>query len=116
NALLEFRRDYDRNAPLTEVLPGLPATAPEAYAGLGLRGLADRMFEQLGASRQTHWLAEAFSTLPEPVMTPNEAYQRLVRDEIEHVPLEELANRVLATSVVPYPPGIPMLMPGEATG
>jgi len=39
-----------------------------------------------------------------------------VRDEIEHVPLEELANRVLATSVVPYPPGIPMLMPGEETG
>ena len=27
-----------------------------------------------------------------------------------------LADRVLATSVVPYPPGIPMLMPGESTG
>ena len=39
-----------------------------------------------------------------------------MRDEIEHVPLEELADRVLATSVVPYPPGIPMLMPGESTG
>ena len=49
-------------------------------------------------------------------MTPNEAYQYLVRDDIEHVPLDDLANRVLATSVVPYPPGIPMLMPGEATG
>ena len=49
-------------------------------------------------------------------MTPSAAYQHLVRDEIEHVPLEELADRVLATSVVPYPPGIPMLMPGEATG
>ena len=32
------------------------------------------------------------------------------------VPLDKLANRVLATSVVPYPPGIPMLMPGESTG
>ena len=49
-------------------------------------------------------------------MSPRDAYQYLVRDEIEHVPLEELANRVLATSVVPYPPGIPMLMPGEETG
>ena len=71
------------------------------------------MFAQLRESRQTHWLAEAFSTLPTLVMTPNAAYQHLVRDEIEHVPLEQLANRVLATSVVPYPPGIPMLMPGE---
>ena len=52
----------------------------------------------------------------QPVMTPNAAFQYLVRDEIEHVPLEKLANRVLATSVVPYPPGIPMLMPGESTG
>jgi arginine/lysine/ornithine decarboxylase len=74
------------------------------------------MFSQLRDSRQTHWLAEAFSTLPTPVMTPSAAYQRLVRDDIEHVPLDALANRVLATSVVPYPPGIPMLMPGESTG
>jgi arginine decarboxylase len=49
-------------------------------------------------------------------MTPHEAYQQLIRDQIEHVPLDELADRVLATSVVPYPPGIPMLMPGESTG
>jgi arginine/lysine/ornithine decarboxylase len=70
----------------------------------------------LKETKQTHWLAEAFSTLPKPVMTPNAAYQYLVKDEIEHVPLDKLANRVLATSVVPYPPGIPMLMPGEATG
>jgi arginine/lysine/ornithine decarboxylase len=116
NALLDFKRDYDRNAPLAEVLPSLLADAPDVYAGLGLRDLADRMFAQLKETRQTHWLAEAFSTLPRPVMTPNAAYQYLVRGEIEHVPLEALADRVLATSVVPYPPGIPMLMPGEATG
>ncbi len=74
------------------------------------------MFAQLRDSKQTRWLAEAFSTLPKLVMTPSDAYQHLVRDEIEHVPLDKLANRVLATSVVPYPPGIPMLMPGESTG
>jgi arginine/lysine/ornithine decarboxylase len=70
----------------------------------------------LKETRQTHWLAQAFSTLPKLVMTPSDAYQQLIRDQIEHVPLEKLANRVLATSVVPYPPGIPMLMPGESTG
>jgi arginine/lysine/ornithine decarboxylase len=116
NALLDFKRDYDRNAPLAEVLPYLVADAPDVYAGLGLHDLADRMFAQLKETRQTHWLAEAFSTLPRPAMTPNAAYQYLVRGEIEHVPLDRLADRVLATSVVPYPPGIPMLMPGEATG
>ena len=116
NALLDFKRDYDTNCSLAEVLPDLPRNNPEVYGGLGLRDLADRMFATLKETRQTHWLAEAFSTLPDAVMTPSAAYQHLVRDNIEHVPLEKLANRVLATSVVPYPPGIPMLMPGEATG
>jgi arginine/lysine/ornithine decarboxylase len=116
NVLLDFKRDYDRNAPLAEVLPDLPRSHPERYKGLGLRDLADQMFAQLKESRQTHWLAQAFSTLPTPAMTPSAAYQELIRARIEHVPLEELADRVLATSVVPYPPGIPMLMPGEATG
>ena len=116
NALLEFKRDYDRNAPIAEVLPGLVKDHPSVYGKLGLRELADQMFDQLKTARQTHWLAEAFSTLPDLAMSPSEAYQHLVRDEIEHVPLEELAGRILATSVVPYPPGIPMLMPGESTG
>ena len=116
NALLDFKRDYDGNTALSEVLPHLTTNHPAVYRNLGLRDLAERMFAQLRESRQTHWLAEAFSTLPKPVMTPNAAYQHLVRDEIEHVPLEHLADRVLATSVVPYPPGIPMLMPGESTG
>jgi arginine decarboxylase len=116
NALLDFKTDYDRNAPLAEVLPHLVSASPEVYGGLGLRDLADQMFAQLKESKQTQWLAEAFSTLPVPVMTPNAAYQYLVKDQIEHVPLDKLADRILATSVVPYPPGIPMLMPGEATG
>jgi arginine/lysine/ornithine decarboxylase len=116
NALLEFKRDHDRNAPLAEVLPHLVKAHPETYGGLGLRDLARQMFAHLRDTRQTHWLAAAFSTLPTPVMTPSAAYQHLVRDEIEHVAIDDLANRVLATSVVPYPPGIPMLMPGESTG
>jgi len=97
-------------------MPMLAAAHPDRYGAMGLRDLASEMFEQLKESRQTHWLAEAFSTLPVPVMSPRDAYQRLIRGQIEHVPLDDLANRVLATSIVPYPPGIPMLMPGEATG
>jgi arginine/lysine/ornithine decarboxylase len=116
NTLLEFKRDYDANAELAQVLPELVASHSEVYGKLGLRDLADQMFAQLKESRQTHWLAQAFSTLPTITMTPSAAYQHLVRDEIEHVPLQQLAERVTATGVVPYPPGIPLLMPGESTG
>ncbi len=71
NALLDFKRDYDRNAPLAEVLPHLTDGYPDVYATLGLRHLSDQMFAQLKDSRRTHWLAEAFSTLPTMKMTPN---------------------------------------------
>ena len=116
NALLDFKRDYDADIPLVRVLPALVARAPERYAKLGLRGLADQMFEQLKSSRQTQAMSKAFSTLPTPVMTPAAAYRELVLGRVESVPLGQLAGRTLATSVVPYPPGIPMLMPGELAG
>ncbi len=116
NALLDFKRDYDANLPLEHALPKLVASNPVRYGKLGLRDLAAEMFDQLKRTKQTHWLAKAFSTLPEPRMTPAAAYRELVLDHVEHVPLDRLADRVVATSVVPYPPGIPMLMPGEAAG
>src|SRR6185312_2147229 len=46
NALLDFKRDYDRNAPLSEVLPGLATGYPAVYSALGLRDLSDAMFTQ----------------------------------------------------------------------
>jgi len=116
NALLDFKRDYELNARLTDVLPDLAAAHPSAYGGEGLRDLADQMFDQLKGTRQTYWLGEAFATLPRPAMSPQDAYQRLLRGQIQHVALDDLADRILATSIVPHPPGMPMLMPGETAG
>jgi arginine decarboxylase len=115
-ALLDFKRDYDANLPLEQAIPKLTASYPARYGKMGLRDLANEMFGQLKSAKQTHWLAQAFSTLPTPLMTPAAAYRELVLDNVEHVALEDMADRVLATSVVPYPPGIPMLMPGESAG
>ena len=47
NALLDFKRDYDSNAPLEQVLPGLVNDHAATYGGMGLRDLADQMFAQL---------------------------------------------------------------------
>ena len=116
NALLNFKNDYDANSPLVDVLPELVAAHPERYRGMGLCDLADEMFEQMKRSDQLTLQAKAFSHLPQPVLTPNHTYQRLVHDEVEQVSLEVMANRVVASGVVPYPPGIPLLMPGESAG
>jgi arginine/lysine/ornithine decarboxylase len=114
--LIKFKEDYDANAPLSVVLPEVVAAAPERYRRMGLRDLSDEMFEHYKHSNQMHHLQEAFSTLPTPRMTPADAYRQLVRNHVERVNLDELAGRVVATSVVPYPPGIPMMMPGESAG
>jgi len=97
-------------------LPDKFAAGPERYRGMGLRDLSDEMLDQYKRSKQMHHLQGAFSTLPAAQMTPADAYRHLVRNEVERVKLDELADRVLATSVVPYPPGIPLMMPGESAG
>ena len=45
-----------------------------------------------------------------------EAYNKIVSQEVELVPADKLIGRVTANSVIPYPPGIPMLMSGENFG
>ena len=116
NALLHFKEDYDANAPLSEVLIATVAGAPERYAGMGLRDLADEMFAQMQETNQLQMQDAAFSTLPVPALTPADTYSKLVHNEVEHVTVDKMANRIVATGVVPYPPGIPMLMPGENVG
>lgn len=116
NAMLDFKRDYDANTPLSLVLPTLVRDYPERYGKLGLKDLSDEMFAQMKSTQQTKTQAEAFGTLPKPVMRPQHAYQQLVHDNVEQIPIEKMANRVLATGIVPYPPGIPLLMPGENAG
>ncbi len=116
NALLDFKRDYDANTPLEQVIPRLVKDSPQRYAKLGLRDLAQQMHEQMRQSDQMRWQARALAQLPKAAMSPSDAYQALVRNDIELLPLEQMSGRVIATGVVPYPPGVPLLMPGEYAG
>ena len=114
--LLSFKRHYDANNRVVDVLPELAAQHPERYRKIGLRDLGDEMLEYIRLNRPGELLNRAFATLPVPDMTPREAYARIVANEIEHVPVEALAHRTAANGVMPYPPGIPMLMSGENFG
>src|SRR5688572_20134774 len=116
NTLLDFKADYDRNAPLTEVVPGVAAAGPERYAGMGLKDLGNEMWTYMKEGRQGYWQAQAYATLPTPEMTPRRAFQLLMAGKAEKVPLDKIANRVVGVGVIPYPPGIPIVMPGENIG
>lgn len=116
NALLDFKRDYDENLELERCLPDLIGSHAQRYKGMGLRDLADQLFAAMGETRTTATMAAAFAMLPQAVLSPVQAYEKLVRNEIESVTLAEAAGRVVATGIVPYPPGIPLMMPGENAG
>lgn len=116
SAFADFKRDYDTNIELTRVLPELVALDPKRYGQMGLRDLADAMFSVMKTLKTTAAMANGFSSLPAPDLSPVEAYEHLVRGQVESLPLDQMAGRIVATGVVPYPPGIPLMMPGENVG
>jgi len=62
------------------------------------------------------WQAEAFGNLPKPAMTPRKAFIKLQAGDVELLSIQNMANRVSAVGLIPYPPGIPIVMPGENLG
>lgn len=116
NTLCSFKRHYDSNTPLSQVMPELVSQYPDIYAEMGVRDLGNKMFRWLKINNPGGSLNAAYASLPEAMMTPRDAYQAIVSDNVEKVAIEGLTNRIAANAVIPYPPGIPMLLSGESFG
>ncbi len=111
--LLEFKRHYDANAPLNDVLPSVAQADCLRYQGMGLRDLCDQLHTCYRENATAKALKRMYTTLPEIAQKPADAYDSLVRGEVEAVPIDQLQGRIAAVMLVPYPPGIPLIMPGE---
>ncbi|MES1935763.1 Orn/Lys/Arg decarboxylase N-terminal domain-containing protein [Salinisphaera hydrothermalis] len=114
--LFEFKALFDANAAVEDVFPALYAENASVYAGLGLRDLCRRMHDLIAQHHALRLMQDIYTTIPTAVMTPADAYDALVRGHVDNVPIDALAGRVAAVMVVPYPPGIPLIMPGERFG
>ena len=111
--LLEFKRSYDANLPLNDVLPSIAHAGKAFYQGMGLRDLCDALHTCYRENATAKALKRMYTVLPEVAIKPADAYNQLVRGEVEAVPIEQLEGRIAAVMLVPYPPGIPLIMPGE---
>ncbi|UFQ96022.1 Orn/Lys/Arg decarboxylase N-terminal domain-containing protein [Pseudomonas wenzhouensis] len=111
--LLEFKRSYDANLPLIDVLPSIAHAGSGRYHGMGLRDLCDALHGCYRDNATAKALRSMYTALPETAIKPADAYDRLVRGEVEAVPIDQLQGRIAAVMLVPYPPGIPLIMPGE---
>jgi arginine decarboxylase len=114
--LFEFKRLYDSEAPLEEALPELVQRFPHRYRGHTLKELSDDMHKVMIELDLAGLVNAACDEDFDPVLTPSQTYQKLVRGETERIRFKEMAGRIAAVMLVPYPPGIPMSMPGERLG
>ncbi len=111
-ALQQFKDDYDKNAPLWRILPEFVAKRPQ-YERVGLRDLCQQIHDTYKANNVAKMTTEMYLSDMQPAMKPSDAFAKMAHDEIERVPVDGLEGRITAVLLTPYPPGIPLLIPGE---
>ncbi|TBL49309.1 lysine decarboxylase CadA [Obesumbacterium proteus] len=112
-ALTEFKRSYDLNLRVKNMLPSLYREDPEFYENMRIQDLAQGIHALIQHHNLPDLMYRAFEVLPTMVMNPHAAFQQELRGQTEEVYLEEMIGKVNANMILPYPPGVPLVMPGE---
>jgi arginine decarboxylase len=110
--LQQFKMDYDANQPLWRVMPEFVQKHP-AYERVGLRDLAQQIHEEYKRFDVARVTTEMYLSQMEPAMKPSDAFECLAHRRVDRVPIDDLEGRITTMLVTPYPPGIPLLIPGE---
>jgi arginine decarboxylase len=110
--LQQFKDDYDNNRPLWRVLPEFLAHFPQ-YEKIGLRDLCEQIHGVYKANDVARLTTEMYLSSMEPAMRPADAWAKLAHREIDRIEIDQLEGRITSVLLTPYPPGIPLLIPGE---
>ncbi len=111
-ALQQFKDDYDKNAPMWRVLPEFCA-AFVRYEKTGLRDLCQQIHEMYAKGDVARLVTEMYLSDLQPAMKPSDAFAHIAHRKTERVGIDALEGRVTTSLLTPYPPGIPLLIPGE---
>ena len=110
--LQQFKDDYDKNQPLWKVLPEFVAKHPR-YERMGLKDLCNQIHGIYAVNDVARLTTEMYLSNMEPAMKPADAFAKMAHREIDRVPIDDLEGRITSILLTPYPPGIPLLIPGE---
>jgi len=110
--LQQFKDDYDRNQPLWRVLPEFIQAHPR-YEKIGLRDLCDQIHGIYKVNDVARLTTEMYLSDMVPALKPADAFARMAHRDIERVAIDDLEGRITSVLLTPYPPGIPLLIPGE---
>ena len=111
-ALQQFKDDYDRNQPMWRILPEF-CQKYARYERMGLRDLCHHIHSLYSKFDIAKLTTEMYLSDLKPAMKPSDAYSQIAHRNTERVPIDELEGRITTSLVTPYPPGIPLLIPGE---
>jgi arginine/lysine/ornithine decarboxylase len=111
-ALQQFKDDYDRNQPMWRILPEFCAAHP-TYERMGLRDLCQSIHEFYAGHDVARLVTDMYLSDLHPAMKPADAFARIAHRDTERVEIEQLEGRITTSLLTPYPPGIPLLIPGE---
>ncbi len=111
-ALQQFKDDYDRNQPMWRILPEF-CQKHRAYERMGLRDLCQHVHALYAKYDIARLTTEMYLSDLTPAMKPSDAYAQIAHRNTERVPVDDLLGRITTSLVTPYPPGIPLLIPGE---
>ncbi|MDE1928036.1 MAG: arginine/lysine/ornithine decarboxylase, partial [Burkholderiales bacterium] len=110
--LQQFKDEYDKNAPMWRVMPEFCAAYPR-YERMGLRDLCQAIHGMYAKGDIARLTTEMYLSDLQPAMKPSDAYAMIARRKTERVGIDELEGRITTALLTPYPPGIPLLIPGE---
>jgi len=111
-ALQQFKDDYDKNQPMWRILPEFCTKYPR-YERMGLRDLCQHVHELYAKYDIARLTTEMYLSDLMPAMKPSDAFAQIAQRNTERVPIDDLEGRITTSLVTPYPPGIPLLVPGE---
>jgi arginine/lysine/ornithine decarboxylase len=111
-ALQQFKDDFDRNAPMWKIMPEFCASNPR-YERMGLMDLSQSIHELYAKDDMARLTTDMYLSDIQPAMKPSDAFACIAHRKTERVEIDNLEGRVSTTLLTPYPPGIPLLIPGE---
>jgi arginine decarboxylase len=111
-ALQQFKDDCDKNQPMWRVMPEFCAKHPR-YEKMGLRDLCQHVHKLYAKYDVAILSTEMYLSDHTPAMTPTDAFAHIAKRTTQRVPIDALEGRITTSLVTPYPPGIPLLIPGE---
>ncbi|MEO6972564.1 MAG: arginine/lysine/ornithine decarboxylase [Rhodoferax sp.] len=111
-ALQQFKDDYDKNHPMWRILPEFCQKYPK-YEKMGLADLCQHLHALYARYDIARLTTEMYLSDLTPAMKPSDAFAHIALRKTERVEIDHLEGRITVGLVTPYPPGIPLLIPGE---